>query len=77
VKSGGEKVQNKDCVSYCHPFFEIHHGGRRRFLTKEEKTELKKIYKEKKIKWLKHYRESLEKEVTGVDERIEELEKEE
>ena len=39
-------------------------GSSREFLTKEEKTER-----------LKEYKESLEKEVKGISERIEELEK--
>jgi hypothetical protein len=38
--------------SYCHPFF--HH--RRRFLTEEEKKELRERYHEKKIKWIERYK---------------------
>lgn len=59
----------------CHPFFGYQHGWRRRFLTDEEKKELKKRYKERKIEWLNRYKESLEKELTGVNERLEELTK--
>ena len=58
--------------SYCHPFF--YH--RRRFLTEEEKKELKERYHERKIKWIERYKESLENELKGVNERLEELKKE-
>ena len=58
--------------SYCRPFF--HH--RRRFLTEEEKKELKERYHERKIKWIEHYKESLENELKGVNERLNELGKE-
>ena len=49
-----------------------HHRGpwRRRFFTKAEK-------KEKKIMWMERYKEFLEKELAGVNERLEELKKEE
>jgi hypothetical protein len=43
---------------------EGHGFGMRNFLTKEERIEM-----------LKEYKESLEKEVTGIKERIKELEK--
>ena len=58
--------------SWYHPFFGFHHRGRR-FLTKDEKKELN----EKKIKLLEQYKESLEKELQGVNERLEELKLEE
>ena len=58
--------------SYCRPFF--HH--QRRFLTEEEKKELKERYHEKKIKWIERYKESLENELKGVNERLNELKKE-
>ena len=58
--------------SHCHPF--LHH--RRRFLTEEEKKELKERYHEKKIKWIESYKESLENELKGVNERLNELKKE-
>jgi ATP-dependent RNA circularization protein (DNA/RNA ligase family) len=58
-----------------HRFFVHRRFGGRRFLTKEETTELKERYKKKKIKWLEHYKESLENELKGVSERLEELEK--
>jgi len=49
-----------------------HHRGpwKRRFFTKAEK-------KEKKITWMERYKEFLEKELAGVNERLEELKKEE
>ena len=50
---------------------------KRRFLTKEEKKEKKMRYKEKKIKWLEHYKDHLEKELKGLTERLEELKAEE
>jgi ATP-dependent RNA circularization protein (DNA/RNA ligase family) len=53
-----------------HPFW------RRRFLTEEEKKELKERYKEKKIEWITRYKESLENELKGVTERLNELTKE-
>jgi hypothetical protein len=58
--------------SYCHPFF--HH--RRRFLTEEEKKELRERHHERKIKWIERYKESLENELKGVNERLNELKKE-
>jgi len=61
--------------SHCNPHF-IHGPFRRRFLTKEEKEELKAHFKEKKINWLNQYKEHLEKELAGINERLEELTKE-
>ena len=61
---------------YRHPYFWHRHPWRRRFLTKEEKKELKERYKENKIKWIERYKEFLEKELAGVNERLEELKKE-
>jgi len=58
--------------SYCHPCF--HH--RRRFLTEEEKKELRERYHEKKIKWIERYKESLEHELKGINEKLNELKKE-
>jgi hypothetical protein len=58
--------------TYCRPFF--HH--RRRFLTEEEKKELKERHNERKIKWIERYKESLENELKGVNERLNELKKE-
>ena len=58
-----------------HPFFGHLHFGGRRFLTKEEVKEMKERYTKKKIKWLEHYKESLEKELKGVNERLEEYKK--
>lgn len=61
---------------YCHPLSQHQHATRRRFLTKEEKKELKDHYKKKKLKWLENYKESLENELVGVKERLDELQKE-
>lgn len=67
-------------VHYCgndnNPHFRHHHFWRRRFLTEAEKKELKKRYNEQKIERLTHYKESLENELTGVTERLNELTKE-
>ena len=62
--------------TFCHPFFEHRHNWQRRFLTEEEKQKLKEDYKKKKIQWLENYKESLEKEIAGINERLEELKKE-
>ena len=59
----------------CPTFFWHRHPWGRRFLTKEEMKELKERNKEKKIKWLEGYKESLEKELMGVNERLEEFKK--
>lgn len=58
-----------------HPFFEHQHFVGRRFLAKEEVKGLKERYNEKRIKWLEHYKESLEAELKGVKERLEEVRK--
>jgi hypothetical protein len=60
----------------CYAPFHGHRYTGRRFLTKEEKDEMLKQHTEKKIEWLGRYKESLEKELTGVKERLEELETE-
>ncbi|UCH02839.1 MAG: DUF5320 domain-containing protein [Candidatus Bathyarchaeota archaeon] len=62
--------------TYCHPLSWYQYGKRRHFLTKEEKKELKEHYKKKKIKWLEDYKESLEKELVGVKERLDDLKRE-
>ena len=62
--------------SHCHPYF-TYRDFRRRFMTEEEREEMKTHLKEKKIKWLTHYKENLEKELAGVNERLDELSKEE
>jgi Ulp1 family protease len=62
--------------AYCHPAFRHQRALRRRFLTNEEKKELQERHKEQKIQWLERYQESLEKELKGVTERIDELKKE-
>ena len=54
------------------------HGPRylgRRFLTKEERDEIVQQHREKKLEWLGRYKKSLENELVGVKERLEELEK--
>ena len=57
---------------YCHPFYHY----RRRFLTEEEKKELQQRYHERKVKSIERYKESLENELKGVNERLNELKKE-
>lgn len=59
-----------------YPFFRRRRPWRRKFLTKEEKKEMKERHKEKKIKWMESYKEFLEKELAGVNERLEEMKKE-
>ena len=62
-----------ECDTTCgHPFFSY----RRKFLTKEEKEELKKHYRENSIKWIEDYKESLETELKAVNERLEEIKRE-
>ena len=58
--------------SYCHPFF--YH--RRRFFTAEEKKELEKQHRKARIEWIENYKESLEEELKAVNERLEEIKKE-
>jgi hypothetical protein len=61
----------------CHPFlFRHHHHWKRRFLTEEEREEMKKRHKEGKIKWMERYREYLERELKGVNERLEKIKEE-
>ena len=62
--------------TFCHPLFGHRHRWGRRFLTEEEKKELKERYKEKQIEWITRYKESLENELKGVNERLNELKKE-
>ena len=69
-------MHSEHCRTYNHPFFGYRHTYGRRFLTDEEKKELKEQYKEKKIQWIERYKESLQKELKGVQERLEELKKE-
>jgi hypothetical protein len=57
----------------CHPFLSHRHAWKRRFFTDEEKEEVKKHFKEMKVKWMEQYKESLEKELKGVTERLEAL----
>ncbi|MCW4041854.1 MAG: hypothetical protein NWE83_14025 [Candidatus Bathyarchaeota archaeon] len=55
-----------------HRFHRKHRGfGRRMFLTKAEKEELK----ETKIKHIEQYREFLQKELAGVNEYLDKLQK--
>jgi hypothetical protein len=57
----------------CHPFLRHRRAWKRRFFTDEEKEEMKKHFKERKMKWMEQYKESLEKELKGVTERLEKL----
>ena len=60
------------CTTYGHPFF----GYRRRFFTAEEKKELEKQYRKNRIEWIENYKASLEEELKAVNERLEEIKKE-
>ena len=60
------------CTRYSHPLF----GYRRRFFTAEEKKELEKQYRQNRIEWIENYKESLEEELKAVNERLEEIKKE-
>ena len=64
------------CSADNHPHFRHHHLWGRRFLTEAETKELNERYNEKKIEWITHYKESLENELKGVNERLNELKKE-
>jgi hypothetical protein len=59
--------------TYCHPSLRHRRAWKRRFFTNEEKEEMKKHFKEMKMKWMEQYKESLEKELKGVTERLEKL----
>ena len=66
-----------DCCSIdWHPFYQHRHYWGRRFLTEEEKQALQKRRKERKVQWLTQYKESLENELKGVTERLDEFKKE-
>ncbi len=66
-----------DCHSIdSYPYFRHGHFWGRRYLTVEEKKELQERRKEIKIKWITQYKESLENELKGVTERLNELNKE-
>ena len=60
------------CTPHGHPFW----GYRRKFFTEEERKELEKQHRERKIAWIEHYKESLEAELKAVNERLEEIKKE-
>ena len=60
------------CIMYGHPFF----GYRRRFFTAEEKKELEKRRRKARIEWTETYKESLEAELKAVNERLEQIKKE-
>ncbi|UCH37071.1 MAG: DUF5320 domain-containing protein [Candidatus Bathyarchaeota archaeon] len=62
-----------DLRAHCHPFLRRRHAWKRRFFTDEEKEEMKKHFKEMKMKWMEQYKESLEQELKGVTERLEKL----
>ncbi len=57
-------------------YFRHRHFWGRRFLTENEKKELYERRKEMKIKWITQYKGSLENELKGVTERLNELNKE-
>ena len=59
--------------NYCYPYFWHQRLWKRRFLTKKETKEMEDKFKEEKIKWIEHYKEMLEKELEGVNERLKEL----
>ena len=65
-------MENEPNTPEHHPFF----GYRRRFLTEEERTELRKYRKEHATKWIENYKQSLEAELKAVNERLEELKNE-
>jgi len=65
-------MDNDCCITYGHPFF----GYRRRFLTAEEKKELENQYRKNCVDRIENYKESLEKELKAVNERLEEIKKE-
>ena len=67
---------NDCCNTDSYPHFRHRPFGRRRFLTEEEKKELYERRKEMKVKWITRYKESLENELKGVTERLNELNKE-
>ena len=69
-------MRNDCCITHGHRYFRHPHYYGRRFLTEEEKQELHKRRKERKIKWMTQYKESLENELKGVTERLTELTKE-
>ena len=60
------------CTTYAHPFFS--YG--RKFFTAEEKQELEKQFRKNQIEWVENYRGSLEAELKAVNERLEEIKKE-
>jgi hypothetical protein len=71
---GGEKSMCSDNQRmYCHPLLSHHHSWKRRFFTEEEKEEMRKRFKEMKVKRMEQYKESLEKELKGVIQHLEEL----
>ncbi|MCJ7633757.1 hypothetical protein MUP77_15395 [Candidatus Bathyarchaeota archaeon] len=64
-------MEDEYCTPECHPFF----GYRRRFLTTEERQELRKHYRENAVKWIENYKKSLETELQAVNERLDEIKK--
>ena len=71
---GGENPMCLDSrQTYCHSFQSHRHAWKRRFFTEEEKEERKNRFKEMKVKWMEQYKESLEKELKGVTQRLEAL----
>jgi len=52
-----------------------YHPWGRKFLTEEEKKELRRQHKKMKIQWIEQYKESLQKELKGINETLDELNK--
>ena len=65
-------MENESNTPQHTPFF----GYRRRFLTEEERNELRKYRREHATKWIENYKQSLEAELKAVNERLEELKNE-
>jgi len=69
-------LRNDCCSTDGYSYFRHRHSWGRRFFTEDEKKELYERRKEMKIKWITKYKESLENELKGVTERLNELNKE-
>lgn len=69
-------MKNDYCSTDSYPYFRHRHFWGRRFLTEDEKKELHERRKEMKIMGMTQYKESLENELKGVTERLNELNKE-
>ena len=60
------------CTTHGHPFY----GYGRRFFTAEERKELETRHRKARIEWIENYKASLEDELKAVNERLEEIKKE-